>query len=303
MSKTLYLDNGEGGLFLLRVWSVDAPLGCVQIVHGMGEHSGRYEAFARFLNYHNIYVVATDHRGHGQTAKDVTEIGYIGEAGFEKMVADEYLALLYTRSQVNDVPYIVLGHSMGSFIAQNFIEKYSHKIDGCILSGSNGLDPLVKLGGKLAQIWEWFNQDKRSKLLAKILTGNFNAKTEKRTAFDWLAVDKTVVDEYIEDKFCGAIFPPSFYRQLMAFLVEIAEREQRLKIRKELPIFIAGGSCDPVGLYGKGLDKLGQQYQEVGLTNIAVKMYTKSRHEILNDIEKREVYADIISWLRHLGMK
>jgi alpha-beta hydrolase superfamily lysophospholipase len=161
---------------------------------------------------------------------------------------------------------------------------------------------MVKIGAKLAKFWGGFNQDKRSKVLEKILTGSFNAKTQKRTVFDWLAVDTLTVDQYIADEFCGAVFPPSFYEQLMVFLLEISQVKQRANIRKDLPVFIIAGRLDPVGSYGKGIEKLVQQYVGVQLSNIKVNIYEKSRHEILNDIEKAAVFSDIISWLEGITM-
>ncbi|GBU10836.1 hydrolase [Erysipelotrichaceae bacterium] len=296
--ETRYLTSHDGTQIFIRIWVIPMPKAIIQIVHGMAEHSERYCDFAASCNAAGFSVYATDHRGHGQTVKNARDFGYIGENGFENMVEDEFALLNDVQTKIaGEIPYFILGHSMGSFLVQRFIQKHSENIAGALIIGSTGYNKNTRLGQKVAALFEKITKDKPSRLLEKIIFTGYNSKTAKKTDFDWLATDETVVANYITDDFCGNTFPPSFYNQLMAFLGKIADINERRQILPNFSIFILSGAADPVGLYGKGVQELFWQYEDVGLTNITMKIYPKSRHEILNDIEKAEVYDDIKNWI------
>ena len=301
METTEYLKMDDGVRIFFRMWEVEQPRALVQIIHGMDEHSERYRAFAAFLNTYGITVFATDHRGHGYTAGSLEKVGYIGEDGFEKMVADERVIQLYMQERCGkQLPVFMLGHSMGSFITQRFIQQHGETLAGAILVGSCGYNSAVKMGKIAAAFSERIKRDEYSKVLEGLIFRGYNKKTAKRTMFDWVAADDAVVDAYLADPYCGNGFPPSFYRQFMVFLTTIFEAEHTMKVPKDLPIYLLSGAEDPVGLYGKGVLRLYAQYRQLGIKSLDMKLYEKSRHEILNDIEKEMVYRDVITWIEHV---
>jgi len=299
MSNTFYLKAQDGHKIFVRCWPVMEPKAFVQIIHGMNEHSERYDKFARFLNQEGFYVAATDHRGHGRSATNPEKIGYIEENGFEKMVNDEKLLFSHLQSQFFNTPHFILGHSMGSFIAQRYIQKYAHEINGSILIGSGGKRPELEIGAAIAGIFERYTDDKRIKNLEKLIFAGYNRRFNKQTGFEWLANDTEVVDSYLKDPFCAHVFPPSFYRQFLNFLNMIFQDENVSKVPTSLPIYILSGANDPVGQFGKGVKRLYDQYEQRGSKDLQYKLYPDGRHEILNDFDKLLVYQDILAWINN----
>lgn len=299
MLETRYMTAVDGTAVFVRSWTIENPIGNVQVVHGMNEHGGRYDEFAVFLNTHGFNVYATDHRGHGATAGSVERIGYIKEVGFATMVSDEY-QLLCEIKQAGDkeLPHFLLGHSMGSFVTQRFIQLYGYELAGTILMGSCGYNSIVRIGRYAAILAEKVKKDAPSLLLEKLVFKGYNHRTEKRTTYDWLAADPTVVDTFIADPYCAHIFPPSFYHHFLQWLQDIFIPSEVAKIPKDLPLLLVAGAEDPVGLYGKGMEDLEKQYQKHGTKDLQLILYPESRHEILNDIEKEQVFSDILRWLQ-----
>ena len=297
MSTTFHLTAFDYHKIFVRNWSVDEPKAIVQIVHGMNEHSERYHEFARFLNDNGYGVFATDHRGHGNSALHVEKIGYIGENGFEGMVNDEKVLFDHIQNEYPDTPHFICGHSMGSFVTQRYIQQYGHELTGCILIGSGYHRWEMKLGVAIANIFERLTNDKRSKGLEKLIFNGYNTRFDNQTGFEWLARDTAVVDEYIQDPFCAHVFPPSFYRQFLSFLNVIFKEENVSQVPVSLPLYLLSGKDDPVGQFGKGVERLYQQYERIGSNDVHYKLYPGGRHEILNDYDKSLVYEDILKWL------
>ncbi|MBD3106988.1 alpha/beta hydrolase [Bacillus sp. AGMB 02131] len=295
--NTFYLTTPDKHQTFVRSWMIEHPKAIVQIVHGMNEHSKRYNAFARFLNAQGFAVFATDHRGHGHSARNEESIGYIGDDGFTMMVDDEHMLYQHIQASIPSVPHFLLGHSMGSFITQRYIQLYGSELTGAILVGTGGPRHDLKLGAFVAGLVEKANGDKRMKTLDKVIFNGYNSRFIKKTGFEWLANDPDVVHDFITDPFCGHIFPPSFFRQFMQFMQSIFEIDEVKKVPAKLPVIILSGSNDPVGQYGKGTDKLFHLYQSIGLNNLRYKLYPNGRHEILNDYNRQEVYEDIVAWL------
>ena len=295
--NTFYLTTADSHQTFVRSWSIEQPRAIVQIVHGMNEHSNRYDEFALFLNTKGFAVYATDHRGHGHSTLDEERVGYIGENGFHLMVNDENELYQYIQAQFPHTPHFMLGHSMGSFIAQRYIQLYTHGLNGVILLGSGGPRNDLKLGALIAEMIEKANGDQRMKTLERIIFNGYNSRFIKKTGFEWLANDPTVINNFLSDPFCGHIFPPSFFRQFLNFMQLIFKDEEVKKVSTSTPILILSGSNDPVGQYGKGTDKLLKLYQSIGLTNLNYKLYPDERHEILNDFNRHQVFEDILHWL------
>lgn len=295
---TFYLTASDGVEVFVRSWCVEAPKGVMQIVHGMNEHSGRYAEFAEFLNDWGYDVYATDHRGHGQTVGDPQKVGYIGENGFTLMVEDEEMLRQFIGEKYNhQIPQYILGHSMGSFIIQRFIQIYGDGLAGVILMGSCGYNNMAKMGRHVAKMIEKKNNDERSTFLEKVVMSSYNKKTKKETPYDWLASDPQVMKNFMADPYCAKVFPPSFYRQLLQWLVDIFDKDEIARIPKKLPLLLVAGTQDPVGLYGRGMLSLHIQYKNHGTEDLDMYLYEDSRHEVLNDVEKKQVMDDILTWL------
>ena len=305
MCETMYLTAKDGKEVFVRMWKVTEPKATVQIIHGMNEHSGRYQEFAEFLNNAGFSVFATDHRGHGKTAKSPERVGYIDEAGFPAMVADEYQLLGQIQKIYPDgLPHFVLGHSMGSFITQRFIQLHGNAITGTILMGSCGYNGVVRLGKPVAKLVEKITGDARSEFLEKIIFSGYNHRTEKRTKYDWLASDPQVITTFMEDPYCAKTFPPSFYRHFLQWLQDIFVKEEVAKIPRELPLLLVAGKEDPVGLFGKGMEILAKQYQKHDTEQPTHIHYPKNRHKIIKKKKKAQVFQDILDWIAtHLTRK
>lgn len=273
--------------------------GVVQIFHGMSEHALRYHHFALFLNKNGFAVFANDHRGHGKTASDINELGIIGNDGFNMIVDDEYSLYLQIREKYTHQPVFVLGHSFGSFVAQQYITRFGKEISGVILSGSalqKGID--ITLGRQIAAVQRLFGEHKKSYLLSKLSFGNYNKRIPNaKHEFSWLSTDEEEVVKYEQDPFCGTVASIGFYYYMLKAFKDIYSKDRLCNIPQTLPMLILSGEQDPVGSYGKRVKKLHQLYEKQGLRNVKIKLYPEMRHEILNEQNRLEVYNDILNWL------
>jgi alpha-beta hydrolase superfamily lysophospholipase len=300
-SRTIY--NKDGDKLFLYKWSPkesNKRMGIVQIAHGMAEWAGRYSEFAEKLTSAGYLVYANDHRGHGKTAEDTDSIGFLGRDGFNGMVKDLKAVDEVIRKENPELPVFLFGHSMGSFLAQNYISQYGNILKGVILSGSNGKQNLaLNLGIIIARLQVLMLGEKaKSKLLNKISFGTYNRHFKpNRTSFDWLSRDAKEVDKYIADPYCGGIFTTSFYYDFFKGLNKLYDSDKIHSIPKALPVLIISGNMDPVGEMGKGVTRLAQLYRQHGLTDVTLKLYENARHELLNEINKDQVINDILDWL------
>lgn len=299
--KQRVIKGYKGKEIFLRIWDdVQAPKAVVQIIHGMVEHSGRYSEFARYLNSKGYIVYADDHRGHGETARQNDEYGYLGEDGFNAIVEDEFIITTLIKNENPNIPIFILGHSFGSFISQSYITKYSKDINGIIFSGSSMRDGIdLKLGVILLNFQKkLFSEKKEARLINKVAFLGFNKKYEDcKTKSDWLSRDSNIVNKYINDKHCVFIPTINFYYNFFRSLTFLYNQKSLDNIRKDLNILIISGDKDPVGNYGKGVKKLYEMYKKLGIRNVNLKLYENGRHEMLNEINKDEVYEHIFNYL------
>jgi len=258
-------------------WDVTEPRGVVQVAHGLAEHSARYDRFARALNEAGYSVRACDHRAHGQSI--VGTPGDFGAPGFEALIAD---VAAYGASLRGDLPLFLFAHSMGSFAAQSVILTASGQYAGVVLSGSTALDLLA---AGMAQ------SEGPAGLEA------FNAGFENRTGYEWLSRDEGEVDRYVADPLCGFDLPDETVPALFGAAATLADPAALAAIRPDLPLLIASGSDDPLAGGGQLVEVLGQRYRDAGLVDVTVTLYQGARHEILNETNRDEVTADVISWL------
>ena len=304
MKQDIFYDSHGIGQIHGIMWQPEGNVrAVVQIVHGIAEHMERYDHFARFLNSHGIAVVGEDHMGHGLSIGEAGLRGYF-HGGWHTAVDDTYQLLLNTKKRYANVPYILLGHSMGSFMARTILAKYPDSgIAGCILSGTAWQpDGLLKAGPTAANlICKLIGEKKCSKKLYDMMFGGFNSKIEHaRTGSDWLSRDPNVADAYEADPLCGFIPTAGLFRDMLNGFVYIQNSENLQKMNKNLPVFFVAGGDDPVGSYGAGVREAANRFIKNGMEHIDLKLYPLCRHEILNEINKEEVYGDLLDWINGL---
>lgn len=275
--------------------------GIIQIAHGMAEHAGRYERFAEVLTNAGYAVLANDHRGHGKTAGSQDKIGYFAdENGWDNVVEDMHILTGIIKKENPNKPLFLFGHSMGSFLSRHYSMLYSDDLSGLILSGTGG-DPGVigKIGLFIAKIDAKLNGKKaKSEIMNKLSFGTFNrAFKPNRTDYDWLSRDATEVDKYINDPWCGAVFTAGFFCDLLKGIGYINKKENIAKILKNLPIYIFSGTKDPVGANTTGVVQVYDSFKKAGIENVEMRFYADGRHEMLNEINRDEVFKDVVSWL------
>jgi len=277
------------------------PKAAVVIVHGMAEHCARYADFAEFLTTKDFAVYTYDQRGHGRTAGTVEKLGFFAEKnGWQKVVEDVKLCVETARKDLPNIPIFLLGHSMGSFISREFASHYGNLIDGLMLSGTAGSAGLLgKLGIYLTSFIKLYKKSiSPSKLLDKMSFGDFNKSIKiKRTAFEWLSRDEKMVDKYIADPFCGTVFTIGFFHDLLTGLEAVNTKSHAKSMRADLPIFLFSGDKDPVSLNAHQIPIVYKMYKDAGVSDISMKIYPGGRHENLNELNREEVYADILSWI------
>ncbi|WP_027624166.1 alpha/beta hydrolase [Clostridium lundense] len=295
-------NDSEGIKIYVTKWlPEEQPKAVVQIAHGMAERRGRYKRFGEVLTRNGFAVYINDHRGHGETAGNLENLGYIGEGdGFKCMVEDMKELNNVIKEDYTEIPVFLFGHSMGSFLSQKYISLYGNELKGVILSGTNGkAGTILNLGILIANIeMKKHGSKAKSERLNKLSFGNYNkAFKPNRTEFDWLSSDDKEVDKYIEDEYCGTVFTTSFYYYFLKGLKDIHTNEVINNINKSLPIYIFGGSKDPVGNNGKGIVNLYNMYKRNGIRNVKYKVYENGRHEMLNEVNRTDVMEDIVKWL------
>ncbi len=293
------LQADDGHRILLDLWLPPEAKILVHVMHGLGEHPARYERFARHCNSLDIAVAAHNHRGHGENCP-VTELGhYADNDGWNKLIADAALVQDYLRKQLPDVPLVLLGHSMGSYIAQCFVMRGEGSASALILSASSFNSRLqLRIGHWIAAI-ESLRSGKKGKsaLLNKMGFGAFNkAFAPNRTDFDWLSRDQEEVDKYVADPLCGADSSNRLWFDLTGGLLEVTSNKALHKIRSDLPILITGGTDDPAGGQ-EGLTRLHRKYVSTGHSRASLKIYKQGRHEMLNETNRDEFSADLTQWM------
>lgn len=280
----------------------------VQIVHGMAEHMGRYEEFAQFLAENGMIVVASDMLGHGKTLGESGIKGYFcNQDPATVLVRDVHRLKKITQEKYKKLPYIILGHSMGSFILKDYLSRYGSGIDGAILCGS-GCPSYAKqkMGSGLAKLSMIIQGDGHTnKFLQKLSFKGYNNKiTAPKTEVDWLCTDKDILEAYRKDPLCGFAFTNNGYRTLGEIIRRGAQEKKKGKyaiVPRKLPILIASGKGDPVGNYGRDPQEFYDFLINIGLTRVQLKLYNEARHEILNGTDRQTVYEDMRNWILSIG--
>lgn len=312
MSKRedLFFDSRDGKTRVHGViWKPDCMTGdhprnprCVlQIVHGMEEYAARYDEFARYMNRYDICVIGEDHLGHGQSVKTADDLGYFcKEDPATVVVRDVHRLKKIVQEQLPDVPFILLGHSMGSFIVRNYICRYGTGIAGAILMGT-GSQPAVSLGaGKIltSAIALFKGWHYKSSLIRNIAFGGYGKRIPNpQGGYDWISANAENVKRYEEDPLCGFGFTLNGYHTLFTFISRCQSKAYKKQIPQKLPLLLTAGAQDPVGAYGAGVRKAYESYKAQGIRDVEIRLYENDRHEILNENDKDVVSKDIYDWI------
>ncbi len=292
--------NGSVDIRTMEYIPDEKIVAILQIAHGMVEFIDRYEDFAKYLNSKGILVVGNDHLGHGGSVNSEDDWGYFGEDGNRHVLDDMHKLTVLTKEKYPGLPYFLLGHSMGSFYARQYLCEYGDELDGAIIMGT-GFEPLstVKAGMFLCKLIAAFKGWRyRSTFVNNIAFGSYGKKFESlRTRADWLSKDEALVDWYVNEPRCSFLFTLNGYYNMFEGISRLHDKSLLAKVPKDLPIFFVSGKDDPVGTFGKEVEASVRSLEEAGVKNIEVKLYENDRHEILNETDKEIVYVDLYNWL------
>lgn len=283
-------------------WIPDGNVNAVlQVSHGMVEYIDRYDEFARYLCERGYYVVGQDHLGHGESVQSEDYHGYFHDGdGNECVLGDIHELRQITKEKYPDIPYFLLGHSMGSFLTRQYIKMHGEGLAGVIIMGT-GNQPLalVKLGKMLCKIvagikgWNY-----RSQFVNSMAFGGYNRRfTPARTPVDWISRNEDNIDRYVKDPWCTFVFTVNGYYHMFRGMEQLAKKENFNRIPKTLPVFFVAGQDDPVGSFGKGVERVCRKYRDGGIQDVSIKLYKDDRHEILNETDRFDVYEDLYQWL------
>lgn len=277
--SSLLVGTSDGTRLIGQRWSAAGTArAAVVLAHGMGEHSLRYDRLGRALAAAGIDLLAVDQRGHGRTAAMAgAPLGALGPAGWDGLVADFGLVVRSTRKERPDIPIVVLGHSMGSWVVQQFLLEHSADVAAAVLSGTAALE-LVLAG---------VDPSRELDLTA------FNAPFPARTGYEWLSRDDAEVDQYVAEPMCGFGLDPDGVRGMVDAAPQLLDTSG---VRAGLPLYVLVGSDDPVSGGGAALDPLLDRYRAAGV-RVTLRRYEGGRHEMFNETNRDEVVADLIGWL------
>ncbi|MEZ3487045.1 MAG: lysophospholipase [Lachnospiraceae bacterium] len=302
MKKEFYYRSRDGKTQIHAIEWIPAERirGVLQICHGMVEYAERYQEFAEYMCGHGIYVVAHDHLGHGKSINTEADYGYFPEKNGNRCVIGDIQQLrVITSKKHPGVPYMMLGHSMGSFLLRQYLPMYGDGLAGAVIMGTGYQPVLVLEAGQLVccvtalfKGWRY-----RSKFVDNLSFGGFNKKFEpSETGRDWITSDRELQRKYVEDPLCMFRFTLGGYYQMFEGMKSLNKKKNIARIPKELPILFTAGADDPVGAYGRNVRKVYERYKEAGLRNVSLKLYDGCRHEILNESIRGQIYEELYGW-------
>jgi alpha-beta hydrolase superfamily lysophospholipase len=302
--RDITFDSGDGRtkIHALRWEPAQGEVKAVlQIVHGMVEFVERYEEFAEFLVEKGFVVTGNDHLGHGGSITSREEYGFFAEKDGNRILLEDIHTLKQKTAQLYpDVPYFILGHSMGSFLLRQYLCLHGEEMDGAIIMGTGTQPPaLLKVGKGLCSIMARFHGwHYRSKFIDALAFGGYNRHFKPaRTEADWLTKEEAIVDRYRADERCTFRFTVNGYYNLFTSIEEASLESNMQKMPKDLPVLFVSGAEDPVGNFGKGVEHVRKEFQRAGMTDVTWILYENDRHEILNETDRETVYQNLYAWL------
>jgi alpha-beta hydrolase superfamily lysophospholipase len=308
-STFTFKDQDNIDIFVYR-WEPEInPKAIVQFIHGLAEHAKRYEGIAEALCKEGFVCYANDARGHGLTAGDLTEAtlagraGVLGPNGWNGVVNDIHELSNIIKKEHPNLPLFLIGHSWGAMLLQDYIQEWGDEIKGCIISGTNGkIRALVLKAGKVIIKGEIkkLGPNAPSEKMHEMNFASYNhdwENDESATGFDWLSRDKSEVKKYVEDPWCGFVSPAPLWLEFIKGMEKIYAKKNEEKVPKELPIFFIAGTLDPVGNKTKGVSAIINRFEKYGIKDISHKFYENAHHEVFHEINRDEVFNDVINWL------
>ena len=274
----------------------------VQIAHGIAEHIDRYAEFMEFLAGNGYIVVANDHLGHGKSINGPEDLGFFAARdGWNYVLRDMEKLHDRTVKEHPGLPYVMFGHSMGSFLTRTYLIQYPGKYNAAILSGTGHQAKAMVLSGYAlaSAAVKLYGPRKVGDKLNSIAFGAYNNGFENpRTEFDWLSRDEAQVDKYIADPLCGFVATVSLFRDMMGGIKFITDQKNINSMSRTQPVYFMSGDCDPVGDNGKGVERAYKAFCDAGLHDVMIRLYPGGRHEMLNEVNKYDVYQDILAWIQ-----
>ena len=303
MRDEFYFPSKDGNTEIHTIeWKPEGEVKAVlQICHGMVEYIRRYDEFARFLCDRGYYVVGNDHLGHGKSVQAKSEYGFFNEKyGNACVLGDMHTLCQRTARKYPGVPYFMLGHSMGSSLLRQYIQMYGNGLSGAVLMGvtSDQKKAALLFGKRLCRVMAAFRGwHYRSKMVDKMVVGPYNKKFKPaHTRADWITSDREQLDAYVSDPLCSFMFTVNAYYNVFSGMIGMQRKESVYMIPKGLPILFMSGAEDPVGDFGKGVRKIYEQYRTAGIQDVTLRLYSGDRHELLNETDRDQVYADLLEW-------
>lgn len=311
------LTGDDGTPIFLRHWSPDdasaggdagdggvVPRGAIQVAHGLAEHSGRYEDFAEAMVAAGFLVYASDHRGHGRTVLDDRDLGFFAppeEDGWDRVLADLAVVQAHVARSHPELPRLLVGHSMGSFLALDLVARLApDTFVGLVLSGcKRGGGPMVQAGRLAARAERArLGPRGRSGVLNFLSFGSFNHPFRPtRTEFDWLSRDHQQNDAYVSDPRCGFVATTQLWVHFLDALARLGRSETFASVPRELPILMIAGGDDPVANQPPTFEALAQALTGAGVRQLRSRRYPGARHELFHETNRDEVFRDLLGWI------
>lgn len=286
----------------------EQPKAILQIEHGIAEHIERYIRFAERMAAAGYAVFADDHLGHGKTAKNEEELLWFAERDGWTLVCRDVLTLReQALSRFPGLPFLLMGHSMGSFIVRTVALDHSDLLDGLIISGTGHQSGPVIFAGKTVAAMETRrlgSAHTKSKLVSDLAFSAYNKKfAPNRTAHDWLTRDEAEIDRYEADPLCGGDPTIGLFRDMLTGLDQIRRKNNIRKMRPDLPVYFMSGEADPVGGMSKGVKTVYRLFKKRGMTDLTLRLYPKGRHELLNGPDRDRVITELTAWTDRVAAK
>jgi len=291
----------------ILIWKPEQPVGVVQLVHGMAEHIARYDEFARHLCTQGYAVIGHSHLGHGLSVNKPDDLGYFGKKdGWKHLTEDVHLVRQEAQQRFPGLPHFILGHSMGSFVLRTYVTlPQAAGIAGAIFSGTGHMPAIVLQAGRAicSLLIPLRGRHHRSAFINSTGFGGYSkAFIPCRTEFDWLSKNEESIDHYIADPLCGFCFTVSGFRDMFKGMLYIGRQKNISQAEKSLPCLFISGNRDPVGECGKGVNKIADMFRKTGINSVEVRLYENDRHEVLNETDRENAYADVCAFIsKHIS--
>ena len=297
--QEFFMQTEFGCIHCCQCLPAGKPVGVVQLIHGICDYVARYDELAGFLADRGYVVVGEDHPGHGKSVGEQEQYGYLtgGWLGTVKLI---HMLFQKTRADFPDIPYFMLGHSMGSFLLRTYLYTYHVDLSGAILSGTCWQPAAVLPAGNLLCIEERRRLGERnvSKLIQNTAFGSYNrAFAPNRTPYDWVCSREEVIDAYAADPYCTWQPTIQLCSEMMKGMTMNQKKGNLCRMQKNLPIFFFAGQFDPVGRMGNGVLQAAQAFKDAGMKDVTVELYPNMRHECHNETGKEKVFGDILLWI------